>query len=148
MKVGNLSIFSFCGCFEIVIGPNPCCGPIAGVFILTLFTYVFFTMSTVLPSDTLTYISYTLIGINALLFIMLSFSSPGLPSQIHSTRKGNLNDYLLMSQSYKICEKCQKEFNIEENRVYTTVKVSHCDDCGVCVENMDHHCGVFDRCIG
>ena len=26
-------------------------------------------------------------------------------------------------------------------------KVKHCEDCGVCVEDMDHHCGVFDRCI-
>ena len=26
-------------------------------------------------------------------------------------------------------------------------KIEHCPDCGVCVMEVDHHCGVFDRCI-
>ena len=38
-------------------------------------------------------------------------------------------------------------FNIPEDRLFTVNKVKHCEDCGVCVEEMDHHCGVFDRCI-
>ena len=24
----------------------------------------------------------------------------------------------------------------------------HCDDCGVCIEEYDHHCVFFSKCIG
>mmetsp|Transcript_8775 Transcript_8775/g.11667 ORF Transcript_8775/g.11667 Transcript_8775/m.11667 type:complete len:81 (+) Transcript_8775:483-725(+) len=26
-------------------------------------------------------------------------------------------------------------------------KSIHCEECKCCVESLDHHCGVFDRCI-
>ena len=26
--------------------------------------------------------------------------------------------------------------------------MSHCDDCGVCIMELDHHCVFFDACIG
>ena len=27
-------------------------------------------------------------------------------------------------------------------------KVEHCDECGVCILGLDHHCVFFDACIG
>lgn len=27
-------------------------------------------------------------------------------------------------------------------------RVSHCEDCDVCILDLDHHCVFFDRCIG
>lgn len=26
--------------------------------------------------------------------------------------------------------------------------MEHCDDCNVCIEGLDHHCGFFNKCIG
>ena len=148
MRVGNLQICSFLGCFDIVLGPNTCCAPIASVIILSLFGYVFTVMASVIPTETARYIAYAGIGINALIYICLSFSNPGLPSQIRPWKKADSDEYLLISQQYRICEKCEKEFEVQSERVFTAEKVKHCEDCGVCVVNMDHHCGVFDRCIG
>ena len=52
------------------------------------------------------------------------------------------------SERNKLCRVCQTDFNLEGTDLYCYSQLSHCRDCGVCVMDMDHHCGVFDRCIG
>mmetsp|Transcript_30658 Transcript_30658/g.22727 ORF Transcript_30658/g.22727 Transcript_30658/m.22727 type:complete len:80 (+) Transcript_30658:568-807(+) len=42
--------------------------------------------------------------------------------------------------AYTFCERCQYQ-----REHYTTV---HCDECNVCVEEFDHHCVFFSKCIG
>ena len=49
---------------------------------------------------------------------------------------------------HKICTICERNFNLQGSDLYCHSRVYHCRDCGVCVMDMDHHCGVFDRCIG
>ena len=34
------------------------------------------------------------------------------------------------------------ELNEEDGK-----RLAHCTDCGVCVIDIDHHCGFFDKCI-
>ncbi len=52
-----------------------------------------------------------------------------------------------------------KEKNIENGKAHHCVHCSftypkneseyqHCFACGVCIPNVDHHCGVFGKCIG
>lgn len=44
-------------------------------------------------------------------------------------------------KDYLYCNKCYVYYNPENN-------VKHCDFCGVCVEQCDHHCNVYCKCIG
>ena len=37
------------------------------------------------------------------------------------------------------CRECQVE---------TDMQAYHCDDCMVCIEDYDHHCVFFSKCIG
>ena len=149
MKVGNLTFLSIGGCFNIVIGPNPVAGLFIGLFISGFMFWVLINMAWVLTKDWMRYVGYFAISLEMLLFITLSFSNPGLPSQILPQKQANLDESpLLSSTRNKICKKCQEKFQIPNDRIYTVNKVKHCEDCGVCVEEMDHHCGVFDRCIG
>lgn len=40
----------------------------------------------------------------------------------------------------KYCKICNYEYPLYN-------KISHCQICGVCVIGIDHHCGVFGKCI-
>ena len=40
----------------------------------------------------------------------------------------------------KFCKECNYEYPFHN-------KLSHCFSCGVCVIGIDHHCGVFGKCI-
>lgn len=43
------------------------------------------------------------------------------------------------TQKMKLCSTCN---------IYRPLRTSHCGECGVCVERMDHHCPWVGTCIG
>ena len=79
MKVGNLHFYKLCGSLEIVVGPNPCTGTLGAFFILSLFSFMFYLMSTSITSSYFRGIAYTGIIFNIILFICLNLSNPGVP---------------------------------------------------------------------
>ena len=53
--------------------------------------------------------------------------------------------------------KIDKDEELEENEagmycticeVYRSPRTEHCDDCGVCIMEYDHHCPWTSKCIG
>ena len=57
------------------------------------------------------------------------------PGVIYSDKQSNKNEKIY-------CYRC-KFFYPKSNR-----KMEHCLDCKICVCKLDHHCGVFGKCVG
>ena len=44
------------------------------------------------------------------------------------------------NKKIQYCKKCNFEYPFHK-------KLSHCYNCGICIIGIDHHCGVFGKCI-
>ena len=51
------------------------------------------------------------------------------------------NEVKSKEKRIKYCKICDVFKNELKGKVY------HCSDCGVCIENWDHHCDIFGKCI-
>ena len=70
-------------------------------------------------------------------------ANPGIPDKIFTRVKNAEHVDPLPSRRdewKKYCQIC--ELMNESKYTY-----SHCSTCGVCVENEDHHCAIFGKCI-
>lgn len=77
-------------------------------------------------------ISYWLFTLS---YAYTSLINPGYPRNNRERRTGNPRE------EYYLCGECQ--FYVKKN-----IGVSHCDECGICIENHDHHCPWTSHCIG
>ena len=82
MKVGKLNVFSFCGLFNIVMGPNPCSCLASTLCIYGLMGGILIGLTFAMTDGIIKIIFSILVSVNTLLFIALCFSSPGIPLQI------------------------------------------------------------------
>ena len=82
MKVGNLSYYRFCGCLEVFFGPNPCCGTLGALVLLTLFSSLFTLMSSAISSDRARLVAHIGVAIEILIYLSLCLSGPGVPPSI------------------------------------------------------------------
>ena len=73
-------------------------------------------------------ISSFLAIISALLLLIIN---PGI---IYSDNKSKKKEKIY-------CSYCKFLYPINK-------KLEHCDECGVCICNYDHHCGVIGKCVG
>ena len=64
-----------------------------------------------------------------------SLINPGYPKNNYGRRTGNPRD------EYYFCSECK--FYIKRNS-----GAQHCDDCGICIEGLDHHCPWTSHCVG
>ena len=81
MKVGKLTYYRLCG-VDIFLGPNTCCGTLGALVLLTLFSLLFSLMSAAITSDDIRFVARTGIFLEALIYISLCLSNPGVPKSI------------------------------------------------------------------
>ena len=167
MKVGKLNVFSVCGLFNIVTGPNffgmLCCWAIVYI----LFGGVMFYNTIFVAWDKpVQIILWALLSINTLCFLILCIGPTGIPPQILEAARGGArvntttvdrtedqeaNKESLLPRKVvieRICAICALKFHIPDKDLGTgDAKCEHCSDCGICILDIDHHCGVFDKCI-
>ncbi len=118
----------------IIIGPD------LGYFIW-IFTLVSFFSILVYSLKTSNYFT-TFIFVSAYIFfagsyIMLMVVNPGIPSE---KKHYDINDLYL---NYKQCKICNCIYHKDDFK-----NVSHCDECGICIEGCEQHCNFATKCIG
>ena len=118
----------------IIIGPD------LGYFIW-IFTLVSFFSILVYSLKTSAYFT-TFLFVSAYIFfavsyIMLMVVNPGIPSE---KKHYDIND---LNFNYKQCKICNCIYHKDDFK-----NVSHCDECGICVEGCEQHCNFATKCIG
>ena len=83
---------------------------------------------------------FKLFGIGSYSLYFLSYSgvfllNPGYPERNEDSLKGQ------PKKLYKYCVQCEIWERIDRS-------ISHCVECGVCIEGYDHHCHWTGKCIG
>ena len=75
-------------------------------------------------------------------FLITMFINPGLASRdmsIHSA--DHIATSMVSRRRFRFCNKCQLIYR-------EGIKTEHCEDCDVCIEELDHHCPWSSKCIG
>jgi len=90
--------------------------------------------------------TYRIVGIIIYIIQFCSYSiaalkNPGIPSSVYE--KELIKHPELLSQKYSKCSLCNSVINLHNCDI-----TFHCSDCGVCIENFDHHCQWTSKCIG
>ena len=73
----------------------------------------------------------------AVSYIMLMVVNPGIPSE---KKHYDIND---LNFNYKQCKICNCIYHKDDFK-----NVSHCDECGICIEGCEQHCNFATKCIG
>ena len=118
----------------IIIGPD------LGYFIF-IFTLVSFFSILVYSLKNSSYFTTFLFVIGYLFFagcyILLMVLNPGIPTE---KKHFDIND---LNINYKQCIKCNCIYHKDDFK-----NVNHCEKCGICVEDCDHHYNYATKCIG
>ena len=69
-------------------------------------------------------------------YILLMMGNPGIP---RDKKHYDIND---LNSNYRQCKKCNCIFKKKDS------KVSHCDECGICIEGCERHSNFATKCIG
>ena len=77
---------------------------------------------------------------NIISFILINFFNPGIIDK-EIFHKNEHTQQIIDLKKNNVCEKC----NII---VPKKLKFQHCDDCGICIKEINHHSFILNKCIG
>jgi hypothetical protein len=135
---GNLHCFIFIRNRPLIcIGPH--CNLKAGPFFICLSTSlallsIFFVLY-MCPNVSIafSFVGMLIYGFLIVSYLLAALSNPGI-----EMRKGR-DDELEQEEQENYCSICD---------VYRHPRSQHCEDCGVCIQEYDHHCPWTSKCIG
>lgn len=85
--------------------------------------------------------SFIVIGLFAFLRTLLG--DPGIPKEIYDAQARPFAQPVQKLQTdssgYRLCSECN---------VYLTRDREHCELCNCCIDDPDHHCVFYSKCIG
>ena len=118
----------------IIIGPD--LGYFIWIFtIFSFFSILVYSLKTSAYFTTFLFVSgYIFFAVS---YIMLMIVNPGIPSE---KKHYDIND---LNFNYKQCKACNCIYHKNDFK-----NVSHCDECGICVEGCEQHCNFATKCIG
>ncbi|KAK9691834.1 hypothetical protein RND81_09G223000 [Saponaria officinalis] len=90
-------------------------------------------------SDIHRYISIVAIGVGVILFLLTSFSDPGMVKAENVSQYISAYPYDNVIYSERECSTC---------KIPKPARSKHCSVCDRCVARFDHHCGWMNNCIG
>lgn len=145
-KMGNLYVYFFINDQPLfAIGNNR----LSLVIIYELILQIsFIVLMKTIIKDLLPYMKYMLISFYLNCFICHMFIyliNPGIPDiKYYSKIFIKSENYIKMKneekKNYYLCEICNIIVNSNDN-------IEHCEDCGICLKDTDHHCYWTGKCI-
>ncbi|KAL7133202.1 hypothetical protein ABFS83_12G124300 [Erythranthe nasuta] len=85
------------------------------------------------------YTSFLAVGVGILLFLLTSFSDPGVVNSANVSQYLSAYPYDNIIFSEKECSTC---------KIPKPARSKHCSICDRCVARFDHHCAWMNNCIG
>ncbi|CAL9136981.1 unnamed protein product [Musa textilis] len=85
------------------------------------------------------YTSMIAVGVGVLLFLLTSFSDPGIVTAENVSKYISAYPYDEIIYVEKECSSC---------KILKPARSKHCGICNRCVARFDHHCGWMNNCIG
>jgi hypothetical protein len=93
------------------------------------------------------YIGNTVFIIQVISQFYTTIVNPGIPHRNNYVSHGvmeTLSKYARHNETtldkYRVCKECNILVKLDQS-------VIHCEECNICIEDLDHHCGWIGKCI-